>query len=349
MTTNNFIIEVYFKTLNNQTGGVILSKYGAAGSGYQVDITGGGKIRFSILENGTVLHSISGAKTVNDNEWHHALIEVDRNAGIAVFIDGISSNGELFGTLPAATVSLSNTSDFLAGKNKDGNFFNGIMDFMRLSKGNLTEAQTSFEELYKWEFDGPFSKDFSGNIPIGKRDAGALETGEKVCDLAVDPVEISHEITGGTDLITVEASTGWELAYTNGDFFNTSIQDNAITVTTSNNAGSPGKQGSIGIFGCNETIKVIITLKGDPTALDESSQDEIKIFPNPSYDRIIQINVPDTWTLYHVLITDMSGKVILNRQLDNSNEKVSLDFNPGVYVVSLENNQYSCVKKVIIE
>ncbi len=349
MTTNNFIIEAYFKTLNNQAGGVILSKYGAAGSGYQVDITAGGKIRFSIMENGTVLHSVSGAKTVNDNEWHHALIEVDRNSGITVFMDGVSSTGDLFGTLPAATVSLSNTSDLLAGRNKDGHFFNGIMDFLRLSKGNLTEAQTSFEELYKWEFDGPFLKDFSGNLPIGKRDAGAIETGEKVCNLAVTPVEISHEMTGGTDLIAIEAATGWEVAFTKGDFFTNSIQDNTLTVTTSNNGGLPEKQGRIGIFGCNETIEVFITLKGDPSALDESQQDEIKIFPNPAYERIIRIIVPDTWTQYEVTVTNLSGMMILNKQFDNNHEEVSLGFNPGVYIVNLKSDELNYAKKVIIQ
>ena len=35
--------------------------------------------------------------------------------------------------------------------------------------------KTSIEELYAWEFDGPFLRDFTSSKPKGKRDAGALE------------------------------------------------------------------------------------------------------------------------------------------------------------------------------
>lgn len=30
-------------------------------------------------------------------------------------------------------------------------------------------------ELFQWEFDGPFLKDFQGRQPTGARDVGALE------------------------------------------------------------------------------------------------------------------------------------------------------------------------------
>ena len=35
--------------------------------------------------------------------------------------------------------------------------------------------KTTIEELYAWEFNGPFLRDFCGNQPVGKRDAGAIE------------------------------------------------------------------------------------------------------------------------------------------------------------------------------
>ena len=34
------------------------------------------------------------------------------------------------------------------------------MDFLRVSRGTLKEAETNIEELYDWEFNGPFLKDF---------------------------------------------------------------------------------------------------------------------------------------------------------------------------------------------
>ena len=49
------------------------------------------------------------------------------------------------------------------------------MEFLRISHGTLSDAQTSIEELYAWQFNGPFLRDFSGHETIGKRDAGAIE------------------------------------------------------------------------------------------------------------------------------------------------------------------------------
>jgi hypothetical protein len=349
MTVNSFIIETYFKTLNNQTGGVIVSKYGASGLGYQLDVDAEGKARFSIMENGSVLHSVSTNATINDDEWHHILIEVNRNSGITIYADGEGSNGTTIGTLPATNVSFTNTSDFLVGKNMDDGYFNGIMDFLRISKGTLEEAKTTYAELYKWEFDGPFIKDFLGNSPIGQRDAGAIETGEKACDLSVTPTAVNHEITGGSDVITIEALTGWELVFSKGDFFNTNIVDNTITVTTTDNSGVPGHQGSVGIFGCNETIEVMITQRGYPSALKEKEQNEVRIFPNPVNNRILKINVPDEWARYEVMVTDVNGKVLIRKQLNNSKEEISISFKPGIYFISLIDSKTNYTGKLIVQ
>ena len=55
-------------------------------------------------------------------------------------------------------------------------FFQGSIDYLRLSKGTLADAETTIEELYEWQFNGPFLKDFFGNAPTGDgRDVGALE------------------------------------------------------------------------------------------------------------------------------------------------------------------------------
>ena len=55
-------------------------------------------------------------------------------------------------------------------------FFQGSIDYLRLAKGTLEDAETTIKELYDWQFDGPFLKDFFGNAPKGDgRDVGALE------------------------------------------------------------------------------------------------------------------------------------------------------------------------------
>ncbi len=96
--------------------------------------------------------------------------------GIRLYIDGKPAGGQSSGSRLAPSASLTNTADFLVGKGPAGNFFAGTIDYLRVSRGTLAEARTSIEELYKWEFDGPFLTDFRGKAPTGqRRDAGAYE------------------------------------------------------------------------------------------------------------------------------------------------------------------------------
>ena len=51
--------------------------------------------------------------------------------------------------------------------------------FLRMAQGTLADAETTIEELYAWEFDGPHLRDFTGRKPSGaRRDAGAIQKTE---------------------------------------------------------------------------------------------------------------------------------------------------------------------------
>jgi hypothetical protein len=92
----------------------------------------------------------------------------------AIYTDGAKSAEGALGIGDGA--SLANDGDLLVGKGPDGGFFAGAIDFLRVARTTLAESKTSIEELYDWEFDGPFLRDFAGKAPTGKcRDAGALE------------------------------------------------------------------------------------------------------------------------------------------------------------------------------
>jgi hypothetical protein len=177
MTTNNFIIEAIFRTEKNHTGGVLVSKYDPSGNGYRLDIDKKGKARLSMVVSGKDAYSLSGAIAINDGNWHHVLTEVNRSGKTSIFVDGVLSNGSSSGSILSPTISLSNKANLLIGKGPAGNYFKGTFDFLRLSKGTLTDARTTIGELYKWELDGPFLRDFTGKKPIGKRDVGAIEVG----------------------------------------------------------------------------------------------------------------------------------------------------------------------------
>jgi len=167
MDVNNFLIETVFKTEPGHINGVLASK--ASLSGYELAVGPGGGPRLTLRAGNAVVSAVSPAK-VNDGKWHHVLAEVDREAGKAVlYVDGkAAGEGKLDG-ITKKTV-LSNTADFVVGRG-----LSGAVDFLRVCRGTLAESRTSIEELYAWEFNGPFLRDFTGKVPAGrKRDAGAI-------------------------------------------------------------------------------------------------------------------------------------------------------------------------------
>lgn len=168
MTTNNFIVEAY---LRSSAGGTIVSK--AASAGYILDINSSGNARMRLLSGGE--YSISSTANVRDGNWHHIVAEVNRTGGqINLYVDGALSNGTTSGTMPGAGASLTNAASFEVGRHSGAAYLTGDLDFLRVAKSSFTESATSYDELYKWQFDGPAVRDFSGMKFTGVRDAGAL-------------------------------------------------------------------------------------------------------------------------------------------------------------------------------
>ena len=176
MHSNDFLIEVVLRTREALTSGGIVSKQ--AESGYSLEVNDEGGVRLTLEFDGSSC-SRSSAVAINDGEWHHVIAEVLRAEpeGINIYVDGKVANGTWSGTMNP-TQSLSNSGDFTVGRTPgpDEKYYAGMLDFLRVSRGSLSDAETSIEELYQWEFEGPFLRDFRGNEAAGKcRDAGALE------------------------------------------------------------------------------------------------------------------------------------------------------------------------------
>ena len=173
MDTNNFLIEVYFKT--KRPGSVLVSKLSDK-DGYMLDLDESGQPRVTLRAGGHDC-SLTGGKAINDGKWHHVIAEVDRaSENLVIYVDGKKIANKLTSAMPDKTISVSNTADLLVGKGPSGKLFAGAMDFLRICRGTLADSETSIEELYAWQFDGPQTRDFTGRKPTdGKRDAGAIE------------------------------------------------------------------------------------------------------------------------------------------------------------------------------
>ncbi len=245
MSTNNFLIEMYFKT--DLSGIPLISKMSTT-DGYMLDVDSSGKPRLTLRSAGTDCSRV-GSVAINDGNWHHIIAEVDRvdSNEIAIYIDGGISNGAVTGTMPISSVSLTNNADLLIGKGPADDYFGGTMDFLRICRGTMADAETTIEELYAWQFDGPQARDFTGaEITDGQRDAGALEMIQNpailtdVSSLSVSEggtatfeVSLSAEPAGSTTVHVTHVAGDTDLSVSNGMVlvFSSITWSNSQTVT----------------------------------------------------------------------------------------------------------------------
>jgi len=165
---SSFALEIYFKTDPAAKKAVLMQKMGPQ-AGYALTVDGAVTLTARAGGKDT---AVTGRTRVNDGQWHHVLAEADRKTGrMTIYVDG---KKDAEGAGPGKA-SLSNTADFYVGGTPRGDCLAGTIDFARVSLGSLADAKTTIEELYAWEFNGPFLRDFVGNAPVGRRDAGALE------------------------------------------------------------------------------------------------------------------------------------------------------------------------------
>ncbi len=167
---SNFLMEAYFRTEPGHSKSILVQKM--HGAGYSLSINPSGGITFAVSGGGAPA-KVRSTVAINDGNWHHVIAECDRSIpSLVLYIDG-EKNSEAPGI--DSSVSLSNAADLYAGGTPGGYCFHGTFDFLRISLGTLKDAKTDIDELYAWQFNGPFLYDFAGNRPRGKRDAGALE------------------------------------------------------------------------------------------------------------------------------------------------------------------------------
>ncbi len=178
ITTQNVLVEVSLLVDKGVSGRAVLGKHDGS-RGYSLFINDQGRAVFEIAAGDSTAR-VTTPNPINDGQWHHILAEADRTddgCTLRVYQNG-KRVAEETGSVNRR-MSLSNSADFLVGArfSQDGprDFLAGALDFARVCQRTLAEAQTSIEELYAWQTDGPAKRDFAGNKPLGRRDSGALE------------------------------------------------------------------------------------------------------------------------------------------------------------------------------
>ncbi len=169
--TSNFLIEAFFKTAAGQTDAPLIQKMTTAGWSLDVNPSGGVTLKAKTT-NATA--SLASRRVVNDGQWHHLIAEADRKAGtFTIYIDG---RKDASGPGLRSEASLANDANLYVAGTPQGHCLNGTIDFLRIARGTLADSKTTIEELYAWEFNGPFLDDMTGRRrPADGGYAGALD------------------------------------------------------------------------------------------------------------------------------------------------------------------------------
>ncbi|MFI5458803.1 MAG: laminin G domain-containing protein [Isosphaerales bacterium] len=169
--TSSFVIEVFFKTAPGLKDGTLFRKMNDVGWALVVNEAGGVTL---VTKSRGSSASLASRTAVNDGQWHHVIAEADRKARkLTLYLDGKADCG---GPGLGADASLANDADLYVGGTPSGHCFSGALDFMRLARGTLADSKTTIDELYAWEFDGPFLDDFTGRRrPASGGCAGAID------------------------------------------------------------------------------------------------------------------------------------------------------------------------------
>jgi hypothetical protein len=168
---SNFLIEAYFRTAPGQKDATLIEK--TADSGYALRVNERGGVTLA-AQAASSRASLASQVAVNDGKWHHVIAEADRKAGaFTIYIDG---KQDIRGPGLGADVSLTNGADLYVGGTPHGRHLDGAIDFLRIARGTLADAKTTIDEVYAWEFDGPFLHDFTGRKrPADGGAAGAID------------------------------------------------------------------------------------------------------------------------------------------------------------------------------
>jgi hypothetical protein len=169
--TSNFLIEAYFKTAAGLTDAVLIQKMDEAG--YVLGINKEGGVTLAATSGGSPSW-LDSRRAVNDGHWHHVIVEADRKTRtFTIYVDG---KRDASGAGLSVDVSLANDADLHVGGAPNGHYFCGAIDFVRIARGTLADSRTTIEELYAWEFHGPFLSDFTGlERPPDGGAAGAID------------------------------------------------------------------------------------------------------------------------------------------------------------------------------
>ena len=155
----------------------------------------------------------------------------------------------------------------------------------------------------------------------------------------------SPVITGGNINLIAGTVAGATYNWTGPNGFTSSVQ-NPTVLASSSTAGQYCV--SVTVNGCTSPTTCTQVAVNGGSSINENEAFSVNIFPNPTSD-VINIHTGLTGNGLRVKITDLAGKTVQN-EMTVSETQFSIDishFAQGIYMLSLQNDKGTVVRKII--
>lgn len=116
---------------------------------------------------------------------------------------------------------------------------------------------------------------------------------------------------------------------------------------TYNRDGYGGSGGTAAI----DYIKFPMNGEMAPIAIEEVSESVLSIYPNPASDNV-NIQLPEVGGKFSLAVFDLNGKQLMKREISADSSEYTLNVSnlaPGMYLVSLFNNEGAYTGKIVVE
>ena len=212
----------------------------------------------------------------------------------------------------------------------------------------LTATSTTSGATYTWFNNGTvipnataatYTANAAGSYTAVATANSCPSTTSAATTVTVNPTPAAPVITANGFVLTSSSSAGnqWMLngspitGATNATY--TTAANGTYTVVSNQN-------------GCTSIASNAIVITN--TGIKEEQQLQVAVYPNPS-NGIFHLNLP-AGEVYELKVTDLTGKVILNRKLTGTNAFLDLKGTArGIYLLQLQSEGKTATRKLILE
>jgi hypothetical protein len=320
---NDFTVECWVKT-NGWSGDPAIISNKNWDNGFNegfilAGTTDGSTWKFNIGSD-IVRYDLDGS-TIDDGQWHHLAVTVDRNGDITAYQDGsITDQTTIIGG-----IEIDSDLGLCFGQDGTTTYSHGIeMSLSEVRMWNLALTQDAIVDYMCADLDAnhPFNLSLVGHWPLADN-SGTVALSNVGSNHAVFAGGVSWQTTG-SEKTCYDQSAIPEMV----DIPYTALTHLCIDI-------DPVWELDGKTFGVNECMK---------TAVSDKTQNQFSLFPNPVTDLI---KIESEYLIKSIQIHDSLGRITLRKSDSNTVDVSNLD--NGIYTISIQTEEFVSSQRLLIQ